>query len=196
MGEIRDAAVEIHDWLSAHRVPHFFIGGFAVQFWGRPRATVDVDLCAVIPPQDMDRVVELLLASFRSRVPDPLSFAAQNHVLLLFASNGCGVDVSLSGFWFDSEAVNRTSPLDVAPGERLPVCSAEDLIVMKSVAGRARDEEDMKAIIQLERDRLDVKLIRRLLKEYRSLTDEDEPAQRFERFWRRFGEQKMDPPDA
>jgi len=196
VGEIRDAAVEIHDWVSANGIPHFFIGDIAVQFWGRPRATVDVDVCAVVPPQDADRAVELLLASFKSRVPNPADFAAQHGVLLLFASNGCGVDVSLSGFWFDSEALERTSDLEAAPGKRLPVCSAEDLIVMKSIAGRARDEDDLKVVIQLERDRLDVKLIRRLLKEYAALTDEDEPAQRFECFWLRFGEQDKEQFDA
>lgn len=196
VSKVRDAAVEIHEWLVAHNIQHFFIGGLAVQFWGRPRATVDVDICAVIPPEAIDRAVELLLASFRPRVPDPLNFAAQHGVLLLSASNDCGIDISLSGLWFDSEAVVRTSDLEVAPGKRLPICSAEDLIVMKSVAGRARDEDDLKVIIQLERNRLDVELIRRLLKEYAALTDEDEPAQRFERFWRRYGEQGTESSDV
>ncbi|MFW6158825.1 MAG: hypothetical protein ACOC8E_05650, partial [Planctomycetota bacterium] len=151
-----------------------------------PRATADVDVTAVVPPGQEDRVIELLLADFEPRIADAGEFAAESRTLLVFASNGCGVDVALSGFWFDADAAKRAGELEVSPGRRLPICSVEDLIVMKSVAGRPIDESDLKFLIQVERERLDVGLIRSLLKQYTAITDEDEPGRRFERFWGRY----------
>ena len=183
MSEITEAAVEMHEWFAAHGVPHFFVGGIAVQFWGNPRATLDVDMCAVASTDEEDDLLAQLLRDFRPRTPDAGEFAKQHRVLLVAASNGCGVDISLAGPWFEENALKRAVSAEIAPGKYIPVCSAEDLIVYKAIAGRAQDIEDIRSIIKSEGAALHIKEVRRLLSEYRQLTDEDDPERVLEQAW-------------
>ena len=48
-------------------------------------------------------------------------------------------------------------------GVRVPVASAEDIVVMKVLAGRAKDLDDVRAIAATNREALDQSYIRDLL---------------------------------
>jgi len=41
-----EAAWEIHCFMTSHQIPYAIIGGLAVQYWGEPRLTGDVDITA------------------------------------------------------------------------------------------------------------------------------------------------------
>jgi predicted nucleotidyltransferase len=47
---------------------------------------------------------------------------------------------------------------------RVPVVSAEDLVAMKVLAGRARDLDDVAAVARVHRDDLDLEKVRRTLR--------------------------------
>jgi hypothetical protein len=44
------AAWEAHEYFTQLGVRYAFIGGTAVQFWGEPRFTADIDLTVATPP--------------------------------------------------------------------------------------------------------------------------------------------------
>lgn len=79
--------------------------------------------------------------------------------MLVAASNGVAVDISLGAVPSEEQAVARATDFAVATGVALRMCSAEDLVVMKAFAGRDRDWLDIRGIIARQAGRLDHALI-------------------------------------
>ena len=155
-----EAAVEIQAVLSAGGMRSCVIGGLAVLRWGEPRATQDVDFSVLAPIGEEQRPLDLLLATFSPRRPDARAFAIANRVLLIQSSNGVAADIGLAGSPFEVEVLNRSSSWEVG-GVSLVTCSAEDLVIYKLVAGRARDIADIEGIVRRQATDLDVDRIRR-----------------------------------
>ncbi len=163
------AAREILDWLGAHRLRGCVIGGVAVQRWGEPRLTQDVDVTVIAAVGDEERVIDALLEGFAPRRADARDFALRHRVLLLRAGNGVALDVALGATPFETQTVRRASLFELEPGCRIRTCSAEDLVVHKVVAGRPRDVADIEGIIARQRHRLDLRRIRRWLAEFSAI---------------------------
>jgi hypothetical protein len=72
--------------------------------------------------------------------------------------------------------VNRT-----IEGLDVPVAAPEDLIVMKVLAGRRKDEDDVVAVLSAQRGRLDLELIRRTLRDLMEAPAQDDLLPTFER---------------
>jgi hypothetical protein len=71
-----EAAWELHKFLTKHKIPYAIIGGFAVQHWGTPRLTADVDIEILAPlVEGSESYVKLFLAHFSSRDNQTHSFA-------------------------------------------------------------------------------------------------------------------------
>jgi hypothetical protein len=160
------AAREILDWLAARKLRGCVIGGVAVQRWGEPRLTQDVDVTVIAAVGDEKAVIDALLTGFAPRRADARAFALRYRVLLLRASNGVPLDVALGATPFEAEVVKRASSYELEPGCRIRTCSAEDLVIHKAVAGRPRDMADIEGIVARQGRRLDVRRIRRWLTEF------------------------------
>src|SRR2546422_2006643 len=78
-----------------------FIGGVALQRWGEPRLTQDVDLTLLTGFGDEEKFVNSLLKEFIPRRPDAREFALSHRVLLIETRKGVGVDVALGAFPFE-----------------------------------------------------------------------------------------------
>lgn len=136
-----------------------FIGGLAVQRWGEPRITRDVDLTLLTGFGGEDRYVTRLLTTFTSRVPDPQALARRARVVLLRTASGVPIDVALGALPFEERSIARSSGWDVPGSAPLRTCSAEDLVVHKVFAGRDRDWSDVGGIVARHGEGLDVGLI-------------------------------------
>ena len=60
MNELLLAAKEVFDWLDSQSVDGCFIGGLAVQRWGEPRLTRDVDLTVLAEFGGEEKTVDIL----------------------------------------------------------------------------------------------------------------------------------------
>lgn len=148
MNDLICAAKEIQDFLEVKNWDFCFIGGLAVQHWGEPRVTQDVDLSILTGFGGEEVFIDTLSAVFRPRIDNAREFALQNRVLLLYSSSGIGLDIALGGLPFEELAVTRGVYVKVASEVKLKLCSAEDLIIFKSFASRAIDWHDVKTIIE------------------------------------------------
>ena len=164
MNPIYAAASEIQVFCRDRGWRFFFIGGLAVQRWGEPRFTRDVDVTILSGFGGEATFVDALLSGFRARLPDAREFALRNRVVLLATSEGIPIDVALGAMPFEEEAVRRASAFEVAPGVGLTTCSAEDLVVLKAFAGRDRDWLDIEGIVARQGSRLDEALVWRELR--------------------------------
>ncbi|HEY1811580.1 MAG TPA: hypothetical protein VGG74_04445 [Kofleriaceae bacterium] len=178
MNAIFAAALEVE---RACRVAGFrfcFIGGLAVQRWGEPRMTADVDVTLLTGFGGEEPFVDELLAHLRGRIPDAREFALQHRTLLLAASNGVHADISLGAMPFEERSVERASPFVLPSGDAVTTCCAEDLVVHKAFAGRDKDWLDIRGIVIRQGDRLEQTLIWSELEPLLELLDEPGRAER------------------
>ena len=186
MNEQEAAVWEIHRFFQYFGLPYAVIGGMAVQWWGEPRVTKDVDLTAVAPlDQPSSALVQQVLDRFPARIENALEFARRSRVILITASNGCPADISLGLPGYEDEVMRRAVEFELEPGKAIRVCSAEDLVIHKAIAGRPQDVRDIEGIVYRQRDALDMAIIRRWLHAFAELLDNPEIVERFERPWQR-----------
>lgn len=136
------------------------IGGIAVSLLGQPRLTVDLDAVFLLSIDDLPKLIEeAKKEGMLARIVDAEDFARKNRVLLLqHEHSGINIDISLGMLPFEIEMVTRGQEITVGNiSLRLP--TAEDLIVMKAIAHRAKDLEDIKAVAAVHPD-LDKERIR------------------------------------
>lgn len=155
------------------------IGGLALQYWGEQRVTKDVAITLLTGFGDEERYVDALLAEYSARVDDPKEFALRNRVLLLI-SDGIGIDMSLGALPFEQLLIDRSQKKEYLPNQFLRICSAEDLIVLKAFADRAKDWEDIASVI-IKQELLDWKYINEQLAPLVELKETPEILQRLEK---------------
>jgi len=158
------AALEVQDFCASSAWRFCFIGAVAVQRWGEPRLTRDVDLTLLTGFGREEAFVDALLGHFRGRRPDAREFALQQRVVLARSSAGVPIDVALGALPFEERTVDRATPFKVGKGQSLLTCSAEDLVVHKAFAGRTKDWLDVEGIALRQAGRLDENLIFRELR--------------------------------
>jgi hypothetical protein len=145
------------------------IGGVAASLRGKPRLTNDVDALVL----DVDAETLLRSASefgFAPRITDAADFARQTRVVLLrYEPGGVDIDISLGALPFEQEVIERSTWIR-AGNVRILLSSAEDLVIMKAVAGRPRDMMDIENVIQANPN-LDVDRIRRWVREFSAVLD-------------------------
>jgi len=163
VNEVIRAAAEIQALCESEKWRFCFIGGLALQRWGEPRETIDVDLTLLTGFGGEEPYIEKVLRQFEPRIDDAAEFALTRRVLLVRAPSGVGIDIALGGLPFEESVVERSSnfafPLEIM----LRTCSAEDLIVLKAFAARTKDWLDVEGIIIRQTGKLDWGYIRRQL---------------------------------
>jgi hypothetical protein len=179
------AALEAQDLCRAKGWAFCFIGAVAVQRWGEPRLTQDVDLTVVTGFGAEGAYVDALLATFAGRRPDAREFALQYRVVLLGSPAGVPIDVALGAIPFEERMVARASEFTIQPGVTLRTCGAEDLVVLKAFAGRDKDRLDIEGIAVRQAGRLDEPLIWRELDPLLELKDAPAAATRLRAILRR-----------
>lgn len=174
------AAGEVQNLCEHRRWPFCFIGGVAVQRWGEPRLTQDVDLTLLTGFGGEEQFIDDLLIHLLPRRPDARAFALTHRVLLARTHSGVPVDVALGAFPFEERSVQRASTWAWAENESLLTCSGEDLLVHKVFAGRDLDWGDVERILTRQYRRLDLELVRSELKPLLDLKNALEAMQKFE----------------
>ena len=136
-----------------------FIGGIALQRWGEPRLTADVDLTILTGYGGDAGYIEDLCRAFPGRIPDTAEFAHRSRVLLLQSEQGIPIDISLGALPFEERVVDRASLFRFLDTVSLNTCSAEDLVTLKAFADRVRDWADIEGIVLRNGHRLEWDLL-------------------------------------
>lgn len=147
MNEVIRAAAQLQSVCEAEGWKYCIIGGLAVQRWREPRETADVDLTLLTGFRDETDFIATLTTRFEPRIERAADFARVHRVLLLRAPSGVGLDIALGGLPFEETIVSRSSLFTFPPDVPLRTCSAEDLIVLKAFADRAKDWVDVEGVV-------------------------------------------------
>jgi predicted nucleotidyltransferase len=141
----RDFLDFIHE-LNAHAVEYLLVGGYAVGMYGHVRATVDIDFFYRVTPENVDRLMQALVAFGAPEiVVDRAQLAAPNGVTQ-FGAPPVRIDLltDITGVSFDEARVDAVE-LEIA-GERLPVIGLDALRRNKQATGRRKDRDDLKRL--------------------------------------------------
>ena len=166
-----EVAAEIAEFLESRQVQYVILGGLAVQHWGEPRTTRDVDVTVLAAPGQFEAFVNEALKKFRPRLEDARSFALQHRVLLVSTHEGIPIDISLGIPGYENEVMRRAVSVFFLGSRSVRLISAEDLIIHKCVAGRPRDREDVERVLIRQRLTVDMGYIRRWLQDFAPLVD-------------------------
>jgi hypothetical protein len=183
-----ETAWALHQFFASRGIRYAIIGGIAVQRWGQPRFTLDVDFTVLIPPGEERPLLKALVDTFAGRRADAVEFALRHRILLLHVPGAADADISLGLPGYEDELVARTVEHDLGDGRNVRLCSPEDLIIHKAVAGRPQDLLDLEGVILRQGRSLDVAYIRRWLHLFSDLMGDHEVLQRFEMLWSRLAE--------
>jgi hypothetical protein len=139
----------VTDWLRHCQVTGAIVGGVAASLLGRPRLTRDVDALVCAGESQWPMLLhEAAQFGLAPRVDEPLSFAAKARVLLLrHESSAIDVDIILGALPIEAAIVEHAVATRIG-SLTLPLPRPADLILMKAIAGRPRDLEDIDAIIR------------------------------------------------
>jgi hypothetical protein len=181
LGPVLDAALAAQEACSSAGFRTCVIGGVALQRWGEPRFTADVDLSVLVEPGGETKAIAALLDRLPARIDDAAEFAERSRVVLARAENGVGLDIVLAGLPFENRVVERASMWELGADQRLCTCSAEDLVVMKSFAGRDKDWADVTSILERQGAKLNLALIRAELQPLLAAKEAPELAEQLER---------------
>jgi hypothetical protein len=153
---LHNALVDVTELLKARQFPYAVIGGLAVSLRGEPRVTADVDLVLGIT---IDAAIDLI-PSLKGTSLEPLFSGVEEVVQRAFIlplrhrPSGVNVDLAIGLSGFERQALARAEAMNIA-GHDVMVATAEDLLIMKLIAGRPRDQQDIEGIIAAQGRRLD-----------------------------------------
>ena len=134
----------------------FVFGAQAIAVRGAPRTTQDVDVTVEIERSRLEELTGALAAAgFTHRYPEIADeLRDRSAVVPLVHSSGMDVDLVLAGSGLESLALDRATRVEIA-GVSAPVARATDLAVMKVLAGRGKDLDDLRSLLasgDLDRD--------------------------------------------
>lgn len=148
MSALGDTLRSLSRVLDARGLGWFVMGAQAVTVRGAPRTTQDIDLTVEVERTRLPALLRALEAEgLRHRHPDIADeLLASGAVLPLSHRSGMEVDIVLAGSGLESIALARAARLPI-DGVAVPVAQATDLVVMKVLAGRGKDLDDLRALL-------------------------------------------------
>lgn len=168
-------------FLSERGIPYMIIGGVANTIWGRNRATHDVDfkISIDVPLGEFRKIV---LEHFPARPTNIPANQLSPQVIHIWALPNVAADLLVSIFDYEKRAIDRAVEINIE-GVLAPVCTAEDLIIHKVIAGRGTDWQDVEGILYRQHGKLDLKYIRKWLTQFAEALESPEMLQRFDKLY-------------
>ncbi len=142
------------------------IGGQAVLYYGEPRLTKDIDITLGLGPDKIPIILGICrILKLKVLVKDPKFFIRQTMVCpVRDEQTGIRVDFIFSYTPYERQAIARA--VSVHWGRtRIKFAAIEDVIILKVIAGRARDIDDVRSMLE-KNPRYDSRYIFRWLKNF------------------------------
>lgn len=145
-----EAFILINKYLEKHSIRYCLIGGIAAGYWGEPRYTQDIDFTVVSRTGSLKELLHQLRKdgfAAKEKGKDQLQVTEKGDLKFQ-------VDFILAETDYQDWLVQRSTPVPMF-GVNVPICSAEDLIILKLIANRRRDLLDIESVLKYQKSRLD-----------------------------------------
>ncbi len=157
--------LELFATLNRHNVDYVLIGGLAVALHGVERNTMDIDVCVVVTPDNLKRLIdaakELRLSPMLpvpmdalADIPTLQNWHTERNLQAFSLRSPDAAGVTLDVLLFPPVApvsmYERALKLDVA-GTTVNLATIDDLIALKQSVGRPIDLADVEHLQQIQR---------------------------------------------
>jgi hypothetical protein len=151
------------------------IGGQAVLVHGRPRLTEDIYVTLGLGPSGLQQIMQLCREVGLDPLPENAAEFVQDTFVLptRHADSRIRVDFIFSTTPYEQQAIARAIQVEVDGGP-VTFATAEDLIIHKLFAGRARDLEDALGVAARQRDALDWNYLEHWAQEFATVPGREE----------------------
>ena len=132
--------------LGRHGVRYLLIGGYAVNYYGYPRATGDIDVWIALDPDNASRMVDVL-REFGFDTPElSTELFLQEGRIVRMGNTPLRIEIltAISGVSFDECYPHRVET--TIDGVGVTVIAVGDLKQNKRASGRHKDLEDLKRL--------------------------------------------------
>ncbi|MGQ9625218.1 MAG: nucleotidyltransferase [Candidatus Jordarchaeum sp.] len=152
--------------LEEKNLPYMIIGGYALPFYGRVRATLDIDVAVMV---EMEEELEKLRECLLSKNFNVELYSPRNPCFVVVdRESGVEVEVWLrpDGIVFDQETLKRRKRVKLDKDLEAWIVSPEDFIVNK-LARPDRgtvDEQDVKSVLTRQKNSLDESYLKKRAK--------------------------------
>jgi predicted nucleotidyltransferase len=129
--------------LNSRQVEYLLIGGYAVGYYGYPRATADIDIWIAIKPDNAEKVVKVLQEfGFGVEELTPDLFLEEEQIIRMGVPPvRIEILTTISGVSFEECYAARQ--VDVLDGIEVNLISLDHLKVNKKASGRYKDLNDL-----------------------------------------------------
>lgn len=157
-----ELAVDVSSCLTDAGIQHAIGGAIALSFHAEPRGTLDVDMNIFVAADAPDMALEALARHGIAVDFDKARQAIASRGDLFLDHRGCRLDLFFNSIPFQEAASRRTREVELL-GKRIPILSAEDLVVLKLLFNRHKDIVDIERLVATGTAALDADYIRRWL---------------------------------
>jgi hypothetical protein len=143
----------------------YLFGAQAAIVYGAARLTADVDVTVRLPDSMSSLQLSQHLANrgFEPRISDPAFIERTRVIPFAHVATTLPLDVVLAGPGIEDQFLSRLQ-VHTIEDVQVHVASPEDVILMKILAGRPKDLEDVRSVVAALGARLDSDYIERTLK--------------------------------
>ena len=161
---VADLLADLAAALAVVNVEWFLFGAQAAIAYGVARLTADVDVTARVPARLPNTVwVDAVQQhGFQPRFDDPAIIEEGRVLPFVHRATGLPVDVVLAGPGLEDEFFARAAVHDF-DGVAVPIVDVSDLVVMKVLADRPKDIEDVIALLTIQEAAIDLTRVRHTL---------------------------------
>jgi hypothetical protein len=143
-------------------IPFAFGGAIALGFHAEPRATLDIDVNLFVAEGEARRVLSALAAVGITCDREAVGSAIERDGQVRIAWGTTPLDLFFAHHALHESCRARARLVPFA-GARIPVLSAEDLVVFKALFARTKDWADVESIVMARGDDLDRAYVERWL---------------------------------
>jgi hypothetical protein len=148
--KFHDPLASLQNLISRFNQRGVVIGGLAASVLGEARYTEDIDALFLLSIQDIPVFLEAAKQEdIEPRIENAADFARRVRVLLLrHILTNTNIDISLGLMPFKEQVIERSSIHDFDDTLQIRLPTPEDLIIMKAIANRAKDYEDIRTLVK------------------------------------------------
>ncbi len=143
------------------KVSYCLIGGLAAGYWGKPRFTRDMDFTVMSGTGNFDEIIaSLKKEKFKVLAKGPSQIQVVQKDELHFLADLILVEMDYQD-WVVQRAIN-IELFDI----QIPICTPEDLIILKLIASRRQDLLDIENVLEFHLKKLDVDYLKKWFSEW------------------------------
>jgi hypothetical protein len=141
----------------------YVFGAQAAALHGAARLTIDVDVTVALGTTPVEKLVDTLQTLGVAPRGIDAEFVRDTGVLpVVHTASGIPIDIVLAGPGLEEQFMDRAIQRRIR-GVAIPVASAEDIVAMKVLAGRAKDRDDVLAVLRAAAGAFRFELVRQTL---------------------------------